>query len=107
VISSVAAQPVPRSADSHSTGLHLPKPATRSVGALQDRIRQEKAQLDDWVTCVSAKTTKGQSEIQSLSARISAAQQQINELDNSQQAPTSQQASTPAARSTSSIDVWV
>jgi hypothetical protein len=87
--------------------------------------------LDDWVTCVSAKTTKGQSEIQSLSARISAAQQQINQLNNSQQSsagqpgPTSQQASTSqpsansqqgantqqasttAAGSTSSIDVWV
>jgi len=43
-----------------------------AVGALYGRIRDDKLQLDDWTTCVSAKTVKGQAEIQRLSGQISA-----------------------------------
>jgi hypothetical protein len=47
---------------------------------LEGQIRAAKEQLNDWVTCVSASTPKGQAEILSLSAQISAAQEQINHL---------------------------
>jgi len=47
------------------------------TAALNGQIRRDQMQLDDWVTCVSAKTPKGKAEIQSLSARISAAKEQI------------------------------
>lgn len=43
-----------------------------AVGALNGRIRDDKMKLDDWTTCVSAKTVKGQAEIQRLSGQISA-----------------------------------
>jgi hypothetical protein len=69
----------------------------RSTAALEDQIRQKKVQLNDWVTCVSARTPTGKSAIQSLSAQIGAAQQQIHQLDNQ-----STQSSTSG-----SIDVWV
>jgi capsule polysaccharide export protein KpsE/RkpR len=45
--------------------------------ALNGQIRHDETQLNDWVTCVSANTPKGKAEIQSLTARISAARQQI------------------------------
>jgi predicted nucleic acid-binding Zn-ribbon protein len=54
-----------------------------SVAALNAQIRQAKSQLDDWTTCVSSKTTKGQSEIQRLSAEISGAKQQEQHLEAS------------------------
>ena len=54
------------------------------TGALNAEIRRDQAQLNDWVTCVSAKTTKGQVEIQSLSARISGAKQRIARLNEEQ-----------------------
>jgi hypothetical protein len=54
------------------------------AGALNAQIRSDQAQLNDWVTCVSAKTTKGQAEIQSLSARISGAKQRIARLNAEQ-----------------------
>jgi len=87
--------------DRNTGGLRLPGAGTHSVAALEDQIRQKRVQLNDWVTCVSARTPKGQSEIQSLSAQISAAQQQINHLNNTK----------PALQSDTgrqgSIDVWV
>jgi hypothetical protein len=43
-----------------------------AVGALNGRIRDDKMKLDDWTTCVSAKTVKGQAEIQRLSGQVSA-----------------------------------
>ena len=39
-----------------------------SIASVNDQIRQDKQQLDDWTTRVSAKTTKGQADIQRLSA---------------------------------------
>ena len=54
---------------------------TAVVAALQGEIRSERSQLNDWVTCVSATTPKGQAEIQSLSSRISAAQEHIERIE--------------------------
>lgn len=48
-----------------------------TVGALNGRIRDTKMQLDDWTTCVSAKTVRGQAEIQRLSGQISAEREAI------------------------------
>lgn len=48
-----------------------------SVADLEGRIRQNQIQLNDWTTCVSAKTPKGQAAIQKLSGEISAAKGQI------------------------------
>ena len=48
-----------------------------NVAALNGQIRRDKQQLDDWTSCVSAKTTKGQAEIQRLSGEISAARDQV------------------------------
>jgi len=61
--------------------------------------RQLKQQLDDWTTCVSAKTTKGQAEIQRLSAELGGAESRAHRL-----AASEPQAS-PASAS-HSIDVW-
>lgn len=54
-----------------------------SVASLNGQIRQAKSQLDDWTTCISSKTTKGQSEIQRLSGEISAAKQQEQDIEAS------------------------
>lgn len=62
-----------------------------SVASLNGQIRQDKIQLDDWTTCVSAKTPKGQAEIQRLSGEISAAKEHEQRLQ----------------ASAGSIDVWV
>jgi hypothetical protein len=70
-----------------------------SIGSLNGQIRQDKQQLDDWITCVSAKTTKGQAEIQRLSAQLSAAQDRAHSL-------TSVRAQASPATSSRSIDVW-
>jgi hypothetical protein len=51
-----------------------------TVASLSGQIRQDKAQLDDWSTCVSAKTTKGQAEIQRLSGQLSAAEEKLHRL---------------------------
>jgi hypothetical protein len=51
--------------------------AGSSVSALQGQIRQAQIQLNDWTTCVSAKTPKGQAAIRKLSGEISAAKEQI------------------------------
>lgn len=65
--------------------------AASSVASLDGQIRQDKIQLDDWATCVSSKTPKGQAEIQRLSGAISAAKEDEQRI-----------AATPG-----SIDVWV
>ena len=83
-----------------------------SVAALQGRIQRARGQLNDWTTCVSAKTSKGQSEIQKLSGEISADEQKIAQAQQSKPAPKAQPDS-PAHSGTStsiaagSIDVWV
>ena len=76
-----------------------PNPALTSLTAqhkaasLEGQIRAAREQLNDWVTCVSATTPKGQAEIQSLSAQISAAQEHINRLQ-------------PSATTGANLDVW-
>jgi hypothetical protein len=57
-----------------------------STAALNGQIRRDQIQLNDWVTCVSAKTPKGKAEIQSLSASISAAKEQITRVRADQDA---------------------
>ena len=52
-----------------------------AVGSLNGRIRNDKLQLDDWATCVSAKTVKGQAEIQRLSSQISAEHEQLSRVE--------------------------
>jgi len=66
----------------------------RSVAALEGQVRQDKIQLNDWTTCVSAGTPKGQAAIQKLSGEISADKERIARA---------QQSSSP---SPSSVDVW-
>jgi hypothetical protein len=63
---------------------------SHAVASLEGRIRQDQVQLNDWTTCVSAKTPKGQAAIQKLSGEISAAREQINR----------------AAQGARSVDVW-
>lgn len=70
-----------------------------SVASVNDQIRQDKQQLDDWTTCVSAKTTKGQAEIQRLSAELGGAESRAHRLSASQ----SRDSSTSSSHS---IDVW-
>lgn len=65
--------------------------AAASVASLNGQIRQTKTQLDDWTTCVSSKTTRGQAEIQRLSGKISAAREQEQRIE---------------AGATGSLDVW-
>jgi hypothetical protein len=81
---------------------HLPGPGAASrasVASANDQIRQDKQQLDDWMTCVSAKTTKGQAEIQRLSGELSAAEARTHRLAG-------QQSQASAATPSHSIDVW-
>jgi hypothetical protein len=93
------------------------------VAALQGRIRQDQLQLNDWTTCVSAKTTKGQSAIQKLSGEISADKEQVARALQAQSgarfpacaasatdAPNSTAAPGPGASGSSrarSVDIWV
>ena len=67
-----------------------------SVAALEGQIRQDQINLNDWTTCVSAKTPKGQAAIQQLSGEISADKEQIARALQVQSAPTHAGA----------IDVW-
>ena len=73
------------------------------VAALEGRIRADQVQLNDWTTCVSAHTSKGQAAIQKLSGEISAAKEQVAQALQSQ-------ASAPNTTSTASrpgsVDVW-
>jgi len=66
-----------------------------SVQTLEGRIRQDKIQLDDWTTCVSANTPKGQTAIQKFSGDISAAKAQIGRALQSQ-----------SSAASSMLDVW-
>jgi hypothetical protein len=74
---------------------------TRSTTAsLEGRIRAARQQLNDWVTCVSATTPKGQAEIRSLSAQISAAQEQIQRL------PQTTNSVADGGAANARLDVW-
>lgn len=54
-----------------------------SVASLNGQIRQAKIQLDDWTTCVSSKTPRGQAQIQRLSGEISAAREHEQRVESS------------------------
>ena len=70
--------------------------APSTVPALQGQLRQAQIQLNDWTTCVSAKTTKGQAEIQKLSGEVGADREQIARALQTQ----------PSANRPGSVDVW-
>lgn len=70
-----------------------------SAAAVSDQIRRYKQQLDDWTTCVSAKTTKGQAEIQRLAAELGGAESRAHRLAASQ-------SEAPSLSPSHSIDVW-
>jgi hypothetical protein len=91
----------------------FPRGGIGSVPALEGRIQQDQMQLNDWTTCVSAKTPKGQAAIQKLSGEISATKAQISRAQPTQSnAP----ADTPNAQfglagartegESHSVDVW-
>lgn len=67
--------------------------SAHNVSALEGRIRQDQVQLNDWTTCVSAKTPKGQAAIQKLSGEISATKTQISRAQFTQS-------------NARSVDVW-
>lgn len=69
-------------AASSALGSGVRSPANTIAGSntpasLQGQIQQDQIQLNDWTTCVSAKTPKGQAAIQKLSGEISAAKEQL------------------------------
>jgi hypothetical protein len=70
-----------------------------SVSALQGRIQQVRVQLNDWTSCVSAHTPKGQAAIQKLSGEISADEQKIAQAQQSQ-------STASASGSGQLLDVW-
>jgi hypothetical protein len=74
-------------------------PSGAALASLNAQILRVKQQLDDWTTCVSAKTTQGHAEIQRLSALLSGAENRAQRL-------ASAQAQQPPAAVTRSIDVW-
>jgi hypothetical protein len=75
--------------------------STQSTAAsLEGQIRAAREQLNDWATCISATTPKGQAEIRSLSAQISAAQEHINRLAGRAGAVDT------AAAASGSVDLW-
>ncbi len=76
-------------------------PGNGSVQTLEGRIHQDQIQLNDWTTCVSANTPKGQAAIQKLSADISAAKAQIARALQGQSGASSSPPSTLGA-----VDVW-
>jgi len=73
------------------------------VAALEGRLRQARIQLNDWTTCVSAKTTKGQAEIQKLSGEVSADEQRIA---RSQLADAPANAGSRVGQPGRLVDVW-
>jgi hypothetical protein len=79
--------------------------AQRTAASLEGQIRAAREQLNDWVTCVSATTPKGQAEIRSLSAQISAAQEHINRLQPTRSDPGTA-VSDSAASAGAHLDVW-
>lgn len=75
-----------------------------SVAVLEGQIRQDQIQLNDWSTCVSASTPKGQAAIQKLSGEISADKEQIaRALQQQSGAPA---ASAAAPSRPGAVDVW-
>jgi hypothetical protein len=79
--------------------------STHGVAALQGQIRQAQVQLNDWTTCVSASTPKGQAAIQKLSGEISADKEQIARARETQSA-TSSSANAAQSSRPGGVDVW-
>jgi capsule polysaccharide export protein KpsE/RkpR len=79
-----------------------------ATAALRGQIQQAQLQLNDWLTCVSSTTPKGQAAIRSLSAQISSAKQQILRLQSGQVSASPAAATRPAsaAAPTTRLDVW-
>jgi hypothetical protein len=72
-----------------------------STGQLQGQIQRDQLDLNDWVTCVSAKTPKGKAEIQKISGEISSAKEQIARIEaNKTGSPTK------ASGHGGLVDVW-
>jgi hypothetical protein len=90
-------------------------PGGPSVPALEGRVRQDQVQLNDWTTCVSAKTPEGEAAIQKLSGEISADKEEIARALQVQSGARSsgQVSSTPHGLSgntpalSGSVDLWV
>jgi hypothetical protein len=97
-----SAPALPQAKQTKAAGSVLSSLATqRTAASLEGQIRAAREQLNDWVTCVSATTPKGQAEIRSLSAQISAAQEHINRLAGRSGAVDT------AAAARGGVDVWV
>lgn len=75
-----------------------------AVASLEGQMRQAQSQLTDWTTCVSAKTTKGQAEIQKLSGQVSADREQIARAQQAQPAATVKSPAAPTRPG--GVDVW-
>jgi len=77
-----------------------------STAALQGLINRDQMALNDWVTCVSAKTPKGHAEIQKFSGEISSAKERIARIEASEPRPPSaapDSTATPAASAATSL----
>jgi hypothetical protein len=99
-------QSAPAKSDTARADSTLTSQATQGTAAsLEGQIRIAREQLNDWVTCVSATTPKGKAEILSLSAQISAAQDQINHLRPTT-GTTGADANSSAAPTSVGLDVW-
>jgi hypothetical protein len=87
--------------------------AGSSVPALEGRVRQDQAQLNDWTTCVSAKTPKGQAAIQKLSGEVSAAKEaiaralQLGGRSSTQASPAASGRSGTGPSPSEAVDLWV
>lgn len=81
-----------------------------SIAALSGEIRNDQIQLNDWTTCVSAKTSKGQEEIQKLTARVSAAKEHVAQIEAQNAASQATVAQAPTShdqeRSGGLVDTW-
>ncbi len=72
-------------------------PKADPTAALNGQIREDEIQLNDWVTCVSADTPKGRAEIQRLSGQISAAKEEVADVQARNAASQSSPLITPPA----------
>jgi peptidoglycan hydrolase CwlO-like protein len=72
-----------------------------STAALQGQIKRDQLDLNDWVTCVSAKTPKGKAEIQKISGEISSAKERLARVAASEAASATSASGAPATASAS------
>jgi hypothetical protein len=78
--------------------------ASSPIAALEGQIRQNQMQLNDWTTCVSARTPKGQAAIQKLSGEISADKERVARALQARSAIRPATSATPSRPG--SVDVW-